>query len=318
MSDRCLICYGALTEGEDRYHAACSKKFFGSVAAPELPYTESDMRALAVEIVRSRMAVTGVQPKLSLDLPKGTKNAAPRRFTIVGLWGSYILKPPAEAYPFMPETEDLTMHLAQAAGIAVVPHALIPLRSGGLAYITKRIDRTAKGKLAMEDLCQLSERQTEYKYSGSYEQVVRTVMRHSAAPGLDAVNVCEIVLFSFLTGNADMHLKNFSLIDRPGFGMVLAPAYDLLATALVNPADTEETALTLNGKKRNIRRKDIDALFTAAGLTGKQQESVLTKFDRAQPQWLDLISRSFLEEPQKEEYRTVLRERWARVSGGKD
>lgn len=318
MSDRCLICYRPLTDGEVHYHAACSKRFFGSATAPELPYTENEMRGLALQTIRSQRIVTGVQPKLSLDLPRGTKNGAPRRFTIVGLWGSYILKPPADAYPFMPETEDLTMHLAEAAGIAVVPHALIPLRSGALAYITKRIDRSPHGKIAMEDLCQLTGKLTEQKYDGSYEQVARTVRRYSALPGLDVMNLFEIVLFSFLTGNADMHLKNFSLIDRPGDGMVLAPAYDLLATALVNPSDTEETALTLNGRKKNIRRKDFTAAFTAAGLTDRQQQTLLTKFGSFLPVWDDLIEGSFLDAERKEAYRALIRARWARLVGEQD
>lgn len=75
----------------------------------------------------------------------------------------------------------------------------------------------------------------------------KAIRKYSAMPGLDLVNFFELVVFSFVTGNADMHLKNFSLLDQPGLGMTLSPAYDLVNTALVNPADDEEMALTLNG-----------------------------------------------------------------------
>src|SRR5690606_38986653 len=141
----------------------------------------------------------------------------------------YILKPPTPHYQQLPEVEDLTMHLAALAKIKTVPHSLIRLQSGKLAYITKRIDRTKKGKLHMEDMCQLTERLTEHKYQGSYEQIAKAILKYSALPGLDLVNFFELVVFSFLTCNADMHLKNFSLIQQPGMGMVFSPAYDLVA-----------------------------------------------------------------------------------------
>jgi serine/threonine-protein kinase HipA len=107
----------------------------------------------------------------------------------------------------------------------------------------------------MEDMCQLTERLTEDKYHGSYEQIGKAIQKYSASPGLDVENFFEIVLFSFLTGNADMHLKNFSLLEQPGLGMTLSPAYDLVNTALVNPADDEELALNLNGRKKNIKNR---------------------------------------------------------------
>lgn len=89
--------------------------------------------------------------------------------SIVGLWGDYIFKPQTEAYEQLPENEDLTMHLAEAAKIRVVPHSLIRLSDGKLGYITKRIDRTRKGDgIDMEDMCQLTLHPTEYKYKGSY------------------------------------------------------------------------------------------------------------------------------------------------------
>ncbi len=178
-----------------------------------------------------------MQAKLSLHLTGTSKEGSDRRFTVVGLWGGYILKPPTATYPQLPEVEDVTMHLAQLAKIKTAPHSLVRLQSGSLAYLTKRIDRTNKGKLAMEDFCQLTERPTEDKYRGSTEQIAKAILKFSATPGLDVVNFFELVLFSFLTGNADMHLKNFSLLEQPGLGMTLAPAYDLVNTALVNPTD---------------------------------------------------------------------------------
>lgn len=253
---KCLYCYKPLAEGERDYHKACARKIFESATAPELPYTQANIKQLAREIVTASTTVTGVQAKLSLDIARGLKNE-PQRFTIVGLWGRYILKPQTDLYPHLPELEDVTMHMAEAAGLKTVPHSLIRFADGELCYITRRIDRTKKGeKIAMEDMCQLSERLTEDKYKGSYERIAKIIKERSSAPLLDVVNFWEVVVFSWITGNADMHLKNFSLY-RPSFVYSLTPAYDLLSTALVMPEDTEELALTLNGKKRKLTRTDF-------------------------------------------------------------
>lgn len=205
------------------------------------------------------------------------------------------------------------MHLAQMTGIRTAPHSLIRLESGNLAYITRRMDRTRKAKLAMEDMCQLTERLTEDKYQGSYEQVGKTIQRHSATPGLDVVNFFELVLFSFLTGNADMHLKNFSLLEQPGLGMTLSPAYDLVNTALVNPADDEEMALTLNGRKKKLNKQDFITAMNTQRLTEKQQKNIFNKMAKALPRWLEQLNRSFLSEEYKERYKAVLFERMKRL-----
>lgn len=313
MSQRCLYCYRELGTREIDFHPACSRKMFGQPVPPILPYKEEDLEKLAEEVLRTHTTVTGVQPKLSLHLGKGDSPSGPKRFTIVGLWGGYILKPPTPNYLQLPVVEDLTMHLATISKINVVPHTLIRLESGSLAYITRRIDRVKKGKLAMEDMCQLTERLTEDKYRGSYEQIAKAIQKYSANPGLDVVNFFEVVLFSFLTGNADMHLKNFSLIRQPALGMVLSAAYDLVATALVNPADDEDMALTLNGKKRKIRKSDFVAAFTAAKLDAKQQENLFTKMEVSRSRWMEKIDSSFMDKNYKRKYKSILNERFDRL-----
>lgn len=310
----CLFCYQPLIEPEQDVHASCSKKIFGQATPPALLYSENDLESLAHEVIRRQTAVTGVQAKLSLHITGTNIDGTDGRFTIVGLWGGYILKPPSTEYPQLPEVEDVTMHLAQLAKIKTAPHSLIRLQSGSLAYVTKRIDRTKKGKLAIEDMCQLTQRLTEDKYRGSYEQIGKAIQRHSVTPGLDVVNFFELVLFSFLTGNADMHLKNFSLLEQPGLGMTLSPAYDLVNTALVNPADDEEMALTLNGRKNNLQKKDFVSAMNTSGLDEKQQANIFNKMSSALPQWLDLIDRSFMNEAFKEQYKTILLERMSRLN----
>ena len=212
--NKCLYCYKPLKDGQTDFHPACARKLFGVKEAPTLPYCRSQISDLAKQVVRAQTTLTGVQAKLSLDVNPGGRNE-PDRFTIVGLWGRYILKPQTDAYRALPELEDLTMHMAEAAKIAVVPHSLIRFADGELCYITRRIDRDRNGyKIAMEDMCQLSERLTEYKYKGSYEQIAKLIKKYSATPQLDLVNYWEVVVFSWITGNSDMHLKElFALQD---------------------------------------------------------------------------------------------------------
>lgn len=307
IMERCLYCYQSLEQGQVDFHPQCSKKIFGTAVPPVLPYTKADIESLALEVVRSQVTITGVQPKLSVDLEKG--KGGEKRFTIVGLWGEYILKPQTEQYPSLPENEDLTMHLASLARIKTVPHSLIRFQDDSLAYITKRIDRDKKGvKIPMEDMCQLTEKLTEQKYKGSHEQIAKKIVEFSAYPVLDLINYFEVLLFCYLTGNADMHLKNFSLYKKVG-ECVLAPAYDLLSTKLVIPQDNEELALTLNGKKSKLKKNDFDSLLKTMKVDDKAIENVYDKFRKVIPEWLLFIDSSFLPDEMKEQYKTLIQEK---------
>ena len=300
---KCLFCYQELEKGQKDFHPACSKKFFGKTEAPELPYSRDNINELARESVLSRIAVTGVQSKLSMDVNKGGKDE-PDRLTIVGLWGQYILKPKSREFPWMPEVEDLTMHLAEIAKIEVVPHTLMRFNDGELAYLTRRIDRDRHGtKYLMEDFCQISERSTDDKYKSSYERIAKLIKLHSSAPMLDLANFWEVVVFSWITGNSDMHLKNFSLISkRPGH-YVLSQAYDLVNVHLVFPEDEEELALTLDGRKKHINKQNFVRAMASSGLGDKVIENIFRKFLDAAPRWYDFIDISFLPAELKEKYK---------------
>lgn len=303
---KCLYCYKELHENEKDFHRECAKKIFGVPEAPVLPYTRDNLTDLAKQVIRSQTTLTGVQAKLSLDICKD-RPGGKERFTIVGLWGRYILKPQTDRFSNLPEVEDLTMHLAELAKMKVVPHSLIRFADGELCYITRRIDRTANGgKLAMEDMCQLTERLTEHKYRGSYGQIAKTIRKYSSVPKLDLVNFWEQVVFSWITGNADMHLKNFSLYSKQTGSYTLTPAYDMLSTALVMPEDTEELALTLNGKKRKIKKADFITEMSACGLEEKIIENIFSKFHNAFSKWQTFIGLSFLPENMRKNFIKII------------
>ena len=313
-SNNCRVCCLPLDENDAGYHRRCSKYLFEQTEAPELPYDYDELKDLARDVVRSRVTIPGVQAKLSLHLDRALKKSS--RLTIVGLWGRYILKPPLEAYPYMPETEHATMRLAGLFGIDTVPHGLISLKSGETAYITRRIDRFADGgKLHMGDMCQLSGRLTEDKYRGSMEQIGKIIKKFASNPLFDSIRFLEVALFSFLTGNADMHLKNFSLI-YPLDGMVqLSAAYDMLATRLIIPEkdDPEEMALTLNGKKRNLAYDDFRKLAERLGLNERQTDNVFSRFSSAIPEMGPMIDSSFLPQEKKTRFKALVSGRAGRL-----
>ena len=156
-------------------------------------------------------------------------------------------------------------------------------------------------------------RLTEHKYQGSYEQVARAIVRFAVDPGLDLINFSEQLVFSFLTGNADLHLKNFSLINKPKIGHSLSPAYDMVATALIVKGDHEELALNLNGKKRKLKSQDFQTFFKLLKIDFKSTENILRRFKLALPAWEELVRRSFLPENMKEEYILLVRDRGSRI-----
>ena len=310
---KCLYCYQELENGQVDYHPACARKFFGSETAPLLPYSRENMSELARQVIRTSASVTGVQAKMSLDVNRGGKDE-PAKFTIVGLWGKYIFKPQSGQYPCLPELEDLTMKMAEAARIRTARHTLIRMADGELGYLTLRMDRGRKGeKISMLDMCQLSNRLTEHKYYGTYQQLAETIKTYSSAPMLDVQRYWEVVLFSWITGNSDMHCKNFSLVDTGNGEYTLAPAYDLLAVLLADPKDTEEMAMsfTVGGAKTGFDRNTFMTAFTQSGIPVAVADKMIERMKGCLPQWTELIGQSFLPEKMKADYCSLLRNRIA-------
>lgn len=315
MSERsCKICLEPIEEGTSDYHPSCSRRLFGSPHPPQLPYSGKDLDALAELVVRQHITVPGVQPKLSLHLDRSGKNDA-GRLTLVGLEGGYILKPSVDRFPEMPELEHLTMHMARHLGIETAECGLIDLDDGKRALIVLRMDRVKAKKLAMEDMCQLGDKLSEEKYRGSMESIGRIILRHCDNPGYDVLRFFEVMLFCFLTGNADMHFKNFSLIRSSEGEIRFSPAYDLLPTVLLLPSDTEESALTINGKKKRLRLKHFRACGESLQLTERQMANSLRRFEKGLPGLLSVIERGLCSREAKDRYRQLLLERCQQLTG---
>jgi serine/threonine-protein kinase HipA len=309
--NKCLFCYQPLEKGQQDFHPSCAKKLFGSAQAPVIDFDMKQLEELGKQIIIKSKAVTGVQPKLSLNVEKHRNE--PSRLTIVGLHGDYILKPPYSQFKELPANEDITMHLAELVKIKTARHGLVRLKSGELAYITKRFDRNKGGKIAVEDFCQLSENLTEYKYRGSVEKIGKLSYSFTTNQGFEAQRLFELVLFCYLTGNADMHLKNFSLIENEQQEYELAPAYDLINTTIAMPADKEESALTINGKKSKLNRNDFQVLATSLKITDKALQAIYSRFESVLPIWVSWVNQSFLSKHMQEEYIELLNERYKKL-----
>lgn len=308
MSKKCLSCHIQSTDQEltEGYHPKCSRRLFGTVSPPKIPFGSGDIIREAYRMV-GRMSISGVQPKLSV-----IHESRKRLLTVVDRGGLYILKPPTERFEELPENENLCMNIAVDYGIEIPPHGLLPLLDNRLAYVVKRFDRLEDGsKLQQEDFQQLL--QTDDKYSGSYERIADFVKRYSAVPGLDLIRLFERVLLFFVLANGDAHLKNYSLLRREKVGYEFSPAYDIMNSRVVLPEEQEEMCLSVRGKKNRLSRKDFIDFAEHIGLTSKQSENSLERLQALGPRIEDMISESFLRTDFKEGFLKTLRGRMDRL-----
>lgn len=313
---KCLCCGKELPttatpqEKEWQWHKKCVHAFFGTTILPEIDLSEDALNKLVNQTINKGLAVPGVQKKMSLHLTTG-KDA---RLTLVNYPTGYILKPQTDEYAFLPEYEHLAMQIASLAGVRTVPHALIKMNQT-FAYITRRIDRKI-GKdgaqlYAMEDFCQLAGRLTEDKYKGSYESCGKIIRQYSSYEGFDLSELFLRIIVSFIIGNSDMHLKNFSLIEESPSSRIfrLSEAYDFLPVNIILPSDHEEMALTVNGKKKNIHRKDFISLASHCSLPDSAAVKIIDQTLSREDQFLHSCEDSFLPDEQIKQVQMLIKTR---------
>ncbi|MEI7421823.1 MAG: HipA domain-containing protein [Prolixibacteraceae bacterium] len=270
-----------------------------------LDFTADELRIEAMQRA-SKMSIQGVQPKLSAVL-----NIKDGRFEIADKNGRYILKPQHYLFPELPENEDLTMRLADTIGIEVPLHGLVYSKDKSLTYFIKRFDRKGqKDKIAVEDFGQLAGMGRDTKYNYSMEKLLKLIDKYCTFPAIEKARLFNLVLFNFLVGNEDMHLKNYSVIVQNGL-VKLSPSYDLLNTSIVLKGDLEEIALTLKGKKKNLTRRLLVNYFgkEQCSLNEKIIEKTLNSIQTALPSWFDLIDICFLSDEMKSKYKVLLLKR---------
>ena len=305
--NRCPITY---EESENRYSENGLKLLSRNLnSLNDLNYSKEELLNEAVTRA-PKLSIQGVQPKLSVAL-----NVSESKFEIVDKKGQYILKPQHEIYNEVPQNEDLTMRLAEAVGFNIPLHGLIYGKDDSLTYFIKRFDRTGRNKkIAVEDFAQLSSESRETKYNSSMEKVVKIIDQFCTFPAIEKVKLFELTLFNFLTGNEDMHLKNFSLI-RVDNKIEFTPFYDLLNTTILLKKAQEEIALPIRGRKKNLTKNDIINYFgkEVCGINDKVINKTIEKFKESFAKWNSLLDISFLSEAEKEKYTSLFDSRRKRM-----
>jgi serine/threonine-protein kinase HipA len=306
--NRCPITYEPLPDGASYSQRGLKLLNRNLTSLAPLEFTAEEQRREAINRA-GKMSIQGLQLKLSLVL-----RITEGRFEVVNQGGRYILKPQSVDFPELPENEDVTMRMAAAAGIEAPVHGLVRAIDGSFAYFIKRFDREGRDRSPVEDFAQLSGESRETKYDSSMEKVAIVIDQFCTFPALERVKLFERTLFSFLVGNEDMHLKNFSLITR-NEKVELAPAYDFLNTTIALKAAKEEMALPIKGKKSKLTRNDLLNYFAQERLQINERvmNDVLSRFTKAIPVWRELLDQSFLSADAKQKYAALLTERWQRI-----
>lgn len=267
-------------------------------ALNNLPFTAAEQRQEAANRAK-KLSIQGVQPKLSAVI-----SVVNQQFEIVDQFGNYIIKPQNDLFPELPENEDVTMKMAKVYGLEVPLHGLVYSKDGSLSYFIKRFDRYSKGKkYATEDFAQLTGNSRDTKYDYTMEKLVKVMDDYCTFPAIAKADFFKRVLFCFITGNEDMHLKNFSVITKAG-KTTLAPVYDFLNSSISIKNPEEELALSLKGKKSNFKATEIIDYFAKERLelNDKTVDAILTDMNKSLSRWTELVEISFLSDVMKEKY----------------
>jgi len=251
-----------------------------------------------------KMSISGVQIKASIRLSEDGK-----MFEIVSEGGTHILKPAPTEYPELPENENLVMNMAHELKMNVPPHGLFRMADGKLCYIIKRFDRLPGGKkIHKEDMAQLLMLPADRKYSSSLEAIGNVISVHTSEPRLELYDYFQRIIFNFIVGNGDMHLKNWSLITPAGGGNRLAPCYDFVCSKMYIDGE-EDFALPIGGRKNGLNLKDFMRFALRFEMDEKVAENAIGSILRLKPKFIEMIRDSFLSEERKAKLVKILEER---------
>lgn len=278
------------------------KDMFSTFQLPIIEFGLQDVSQKA-QATTGKLSISGIQPKLSLKLDK--KNNS---LISVAEGGEYILKPQTAAFFNIPENEQCCMDIASEFKIDVPAHCLLPLKDGSKAYIVKRFDRESGVKIHQEDFAQILGLRD--KYQGSVEQIGHKLKEISTAPGYDAQLFFERVVFNFIIGNGDAHLKNYSVCYRDKETIRLTPAYDIVCSKLVI-LEEEDSALPINGRKNKLTKEDFDKLADYLNIPIKIRYE---KFAANLNLMETIITNSAIKKEAQERFINIIKERFLRLN----
>lgn len=303
--------------------------FDGRSVSHMLDFSLDTMNLEILDEVIGRLSVSGVQEKLSVVVQNGKIVPTPE-----GGQGKYILKSAPENKRLknrkqMPANEHLTMQIAaQVFNIRTAENAVAFFDSNEIVYLTKRFDILPDGsKIPQEDFASLAGKTNlthgeDFKYSGSYVDVARLIQKYLSAWPIEMERFFRLIVFNYLFGNDDAHLKNFSVQQTRDGDYMFTPAYDLLNSTLHITDDNDfalDGGLFENQYKSEVYNQkghpcqtDFQTFGRLIGLKEVQVRRVLAMFLNPQPVVYDLIDRSFLNSEMKRMYKRSYDERLAR------
>ncbi len=302
--------------------------FFGTQVSPYLDFSIKGLNKSGEAIAAAqRISVSGVQEKFPAVIDGGKI-----RLSQDGERSTHILKPAPwdetiATRRHIPANEHLTMQIAaRVYGIQTAANGLCVSSDGQLVYITRRFDILPDGaKAEMEDFASVCGRNeqtdgTHFKYSGTYEDIAVGIRKYVSSWMVDMERFFDLVVFNYIYGNGDDHLKNFSLI-RQGEEYRLAPAYDLLNTSLHVHGDDFglDGGLSLNmfrsdeyNRTGHPCRADFDQFASLIGIVPVRSAKILDRYMTVPEETLSLLHESFLPEKMQRSYLRIVKERVAR------
>jgi len=302
-------CNGCLKDNISGFCSSCEKILFNrSKVSPQLKFNWEDI-SKRIDGQPMGFSISGVQRKGFIGKPRGIE-LVPKMD--VDEKSQYIVKPLLSRFDIpdqSPANEHATMQIAkQLFGIKIAECAFMNFANGTPAYITRRFDYNDDGeKLNQEDFASVLKASDKYK-SKTYQDVGEWL-----SP-LNRIDLLRILIFNFLTGNGDVHLKNISLLETADGDMMLSPSYDLMNTkihltdnllALNLFEELEQTSLPL-GKIYSYMSED----FIKFGKRLNIKDSIVTKiietFNKKENEILAMVDKSFLSNDAKNKYKKIV------------
>ncbi len=331
MMREITVCPSTLALGHSTYSPTAIKRLFDGKTTSCLLNFEIDEISKSKDGTNAmnRISVSGVQEKFPAVLDKGVIRLSDKDER-----SRYILKPaPWDNTLYtrkqIPANEHVTMQIAsQVYGIETAENGLCFTPKGDMVYITKRFDIASNGsKYYMEDFASLlgkneAENGSFFKYDASFEDIARMIKKYIPAWMVAMEKFFKLVVFNYIYANGDDHLKNFSVIKK-GENYLLAPAYDLMNTALHIDGDD----LGLNGGlSEHIEKSDIydrtghpcqldfERFGQLIGLRSRRISAILNSYTELPSKAEQLIANSFLNDKMKRTYIRIVKERIARFN----
>lgn len=322
------VCPGTLAIGFDTYSPSCLRKMFDGRRVSHIIDLSLDGNADNIAAAINKISISGAQEKLSAVVDKGHIILTPPQQQ-----GRYIIKPIPDYKHLrfrnnIPANEHLTMQIAsQVYGIKTAENALAFFADGQMVYITRRFDYDENGlKIRQDDFASISGKTDrnsgkDYKYTGCYEDIARLLKQNVSAWQVEMSRYFSLVFFNYIFCNGDAHLKNFSLRETPNGDYILSPAYDLMNTSIhiddgdfalqggLIPKSEYSDTYTNSG---HPCKDDFITFGKRIGVLPKKLHSIIELFATEQPQVLQLIEHSFLDEKVKRMYRQSYLERLRR------